>query len=218
MTIALVSAGSVASGSTSASPSFGQSTTSGNLLLAWVSLNDSASSFPLSPPSGWGEAEVTGVSYNYGALFYKNNCGSGETAPSFSDSNATEMHAGLAEFSGIAVPSLGGPVDQHGHAISANPCSASAGDTASGDLVVGLSVWNGSNSGPTLGGTISDYTGNPLTTHVIHDNSGAGPGLFYHFTYAVTTGHAPQNGDTLTASIDVFENSVSSLIVSFLAA
>jgi hypothetical protein len=98
MPYALVSAGAVSS---SLSPSFGQATAAGNLLVAWVYADTGGSSDPFNPVSGWTKAVVPGASFNWSSIWYKANCGAGETAPVFTTAGANfGANSQLAEFSG----------------------------------------------------------------------------------------------------------------------
>src|SRR5438477_5453899 len=106
MAIALVgSLGTPVTGTTSVSPTFGQATTAGNLLICW--LIGAPNGYTL--PSGWSQA-ASSFDGQTSLVLYKANCGASETAPSFTTATNTFMAAALGEFSGAATTS---PVDQN---------------------------------------------------------------------------------------------------------
>jgi len=129
----------------SVTSAFGQATTAGNLLVAWVTSNGTDIS---TVAAGWIKAAS---SYGDGntavaAIFYKPNCGAGEAAPTFTSGGASEMWAQLAEFNGP----LTAPLDEIGaRATTTLPpgtrqswsVPASPADQALGDLVVGAGAY-----------------------------------------------------------------------------
>jgi hypothetical protein len=133
MAIALVSAGSLLSGqSTTISPSFGATTGSGHLLIAQIS-GGSGSAWSTSA-SGWVLA-LSGAASPGMCIFYKANCGAGESAPSFTNSGAVagQSCGVLSEWSGAATSS---PVDRSGDTTASGSLTvaASAADTNTGDV------------------------------------------------------------------------------------
>lgn len=126
-----VSVGSV----TSIQPAFGQATVATHLLLAWVTGPFQSSSVSV----GWSKVlDFQGAAGGWSALWAKPNCGSGETAPTFTFSAfsaANPVTAQLAEFSGVATAS---PTEQTGSASTTTgglTVSAGAADAALGDLI-----------------------------------------------------------------------------------
>src|SRR5881396_1735974 len=137
MAIALVgSVGTAVTGTTSVSPTFGQSTTAGNLLIAWV-INDNG--VTPATPSGWTLMAGNGAG-DRARVYFKPNCGAGETAPTFSEAGATFMAAALAEFSGAdtASPEDGGNRGNTSNAGTSSPLviNKPSADSASGNLIV----------------------------------------------------------------------------------
>lgn len=126
MAIALVKAGTVATGTTSLTPAFGQSTTAGNLLICRAAGYGSTSNEAITisgtgwtlATSGWGTgSDMSSV------IFYRANCGTGETAPTLSLSSGAFLAADLTEWSGAATTN---PLDQ----------------TSAGNLSNGLDIYN----------------------------------------------------------------------------
>lgn len=111
---------------------FGQPTTAGNLLVACV-----YNTATVSTPSGWTLAvSKVGADGDWAGMFHKPNCGAGETNP------FTGTGGGfLAEYAGALTTS---PLDKTGSATSSGTsatATASGADTASGELLIGFSVW-----------------------------------------------------------------------------
>lgn len=156
----------------SVSPTYGQATTAGHLLVAWV---DASTGGITTGAAGWVQAAAQAFT-GMVAIWYKPNCGAGEAAPTFTcaGGGAGAMHAQLAEFQGPATVS---PVDKTAGALgSASGISLSANAADVGlDLVVTGAHWDlVSNATATFSTT---YTTAPV---VAAGNSGA----------ASTTGHA----------------------------
>lgn len=115
---------------------FGQGTTAGNLLLAWVTA-DKAASEPATVAAGWVKVVSVNGQNGWAAIWAKPNCGAAEAAPQFTSGGGTQrMLGGLAEFSGAA---LAGVVDQTGSAdLAGTTITIQNGgvDAAFGDLIV----------------------------------------------------------------------------------
>lgn len=131
--IALVKAGTISENSAATvSPAFGQATASTNFLLGcvgWSGANTSATT-----ASGWSKAVEVVTSATVGAaIWFKPNCGAGETAPTFTSSSATRMAAVLSEWSGVATSS---PVDQTSGSGTTSGNTNTAADTNASDLAV----------------------------------------------------------------------------------
>jgi hypothetical protein len=145
------------------SPSFGQATTAGNLLIAFLSSISGSATNPFSTgAAGWQQAAASGGAYQWAAIWYKENCASGETAPVFSLSDGIASAGMLAEFSGGAVS---GVLDQSGGTAGSYPAltgQCTAPDTAGSDLVIVSAAWNpGASSAPA--NVITDGTGSSVT-------------------------------------------------------
>jgi hypothetical protein len=141
--IALVSAGALHENGT---PAFGQVTTAGNLLVAWVTSNSSSATFDTTcTGTGWAAAGHGGGAFEWVSIWYRENCGATEAAPTFS-SGGSDMWAQLAEFSGAATS---GVLDQTATGPQAQDWSTSftSPDAEGGELVTAAAYWNGSNSG-----------------------------------------------------------------------
>ena len=84
------------------SPSFGQPTTAGNLLIAWTLDNADSGMFSTACNNpNWELIGYAGAAFNWRALWYRTNCRAGEIAPVFSSGGSLE-EAQLLEFSGVA--------------------------------------------------------------------------------------------------------------------
>lgn len=213
MGYALVSAGAVAS---SLSPSFGASTAAGNLLVAWLYANSGAATDPFTVSGVTGWAEVGAENGPYGSmwtgLWYKADCGSGETAPSFAATGSpTVTFAMLAEFSGGATSS---PLDQSGVVNSGsgtvNPACGAA-DGQGGDLIVACLGWNGGAS-TTISNSMTDGTGASVTV-TAYSNGTSNSGQVYDFAWGVAGGHGA-SADTATGTVNA-SNGGSGVIASF---
>jgi len=211
VTYALVSHGTPG---TNLAPAFGQPTTAGNLLLCFVTTDSSSATNPFTiTGTGWTQAAVTGGSFNWGALFYRANCGASESAPTLGDGGAGAHWSGLAEFSGGATSS---PLDKTGTAAGAT-ATASGADSAAGDLVAGLGFWDGATNAPNLGMTMTGSQNTALTVTTL-SNTGGAPPLFYIFGWAVNSASLGATANSVTVTADQFENSPGTIITSFLAA
>lgn len=179
MAYALV--GSLGSPATGAppTPTFGQATTAGNLLVAWVRANGTVTITTSS--TGWALAAgfVSGV-----RIFARPNCGAGESAPTWSGGNATVM---LGEFSGGATSS---PVDLTGTANGATSPQTATGagaDAAAGELVLGCEAIDLSKAGTH---TSSITYNNGASSLGDAHNDGTSTTQHYRFSYGITTGNA----------------------------
>lgn len=175
MAIARVgSAGALSTVTTnSLTPAFGQATTAGNLLIAVLGCDGGGWQ---TSSSGWIFATNTTAGWR-SAVAYKPNCGSAETAPTFTNSVfSTTMEGALSEWSGAATTS---PVDQINRTsqISSPLVNAnSAADTATDDLCVATFWTSVSKSGtatetPTwtpAGGTASVLATDAATKQLGH--------------------------------------------------
>ena len=196
--VSLVSQGSAVF---SFSPSFGKTTTAGDLLIAWVYSNSSNASFgtTCSDPS-WTLAGHAGGAFGWESLWYKPYCKAAETAPVFSDTAVSEPVSQLLEFNGAAA------LDRVTAATGTPDITYTAPgpDTASGDLVFGFAAWNGSNAGPTaitLSGT--DSYGAALTLSQADNHTSAGV-QFWATGWAQAGAPAGPGADMMTADLGFF--------------
>ena len=198
----LVSAGAAA---LSFTPSFGQPTTAGDLLLAWVYSNSSSSTFSTTCANpSWTLAGHAGAAFGWESLWYKLDCGHAETPPTFSDTGYSEPMSQLLEFSGVYALDQVAP----GSGTEDITYTAASPDTASGDLVFGFCAWNGSNTGATtitLSG--QDSSGAALVlTQADNHAAGVGPGSTQYWVTGWAQAAAPAGPDldTMTATIGFF--------------
>lgn len=203
MAIARVgSLGTVATGTSSCSPTFGQSTTAGNLLICWA-VGVGAT---VDTPAGW--SKIALGSNPDAAILYKPNCGAGETAPTVTGPTSF-VAAMLGEFSGAATVS---PLDVSGSVGTASTTSpstvtASGADAASGELACTASVYFYSMAATKTtthsinNGTLTGGASNDGTSTVNHYRFGA---------YAITTANASAdaNTDTFTITAISFRSSI----------
>ena len=215
MAYALVgSAGSVASGTASVSPSFGQATTAANLLIGWITSYGSGGAITTTA-SGWTVAHDPGTASGLrGAIWYKANCGASETAPTFTSSGATGMFAALAEFSGGATSS---PIDQHtdsGFGTGSPTVTLPGADAAAGELFVTGHALLLSKAGTN---TSTDSYNNGATPTTNLNNDATSTANHYTFAWGVTTSNTGADSDTTTdSSMNITIGTV--VIVSFLLA
>ena len=180
-------------------PAFGQATTAGNLLVAWLSGNGTAT-ITVSG-SGWTSGIQAHGTFDTAAIFYKPNCGAGETAPTFTLTAATKFNGRVAEFSGANTVS---PLEKTGTTVvNASPTSpqvvnASAADAASGNLVLATAhIRDTATDTTTLtdtlnnGATATNHQDDGATTTNRHESSAS---------YGITTSNASADQDSLTFS------------------
>ena len=198
---ALVSCGSAVQ---TLSPSFGQSTSAGDVLLAWVFSNTGASSFntTCSNPN-WTLVDYAGAAFGWTSLWYRENCLAGETAPVFTSSGATGPYSQLAEFRNVGV------LDQFGTATSGNQnitLAMGSTDTQSGDFVAGILFWAGGNQTPvTITASAVDSSGSAMTLNTTSTNQGTtGQNAYLFFWGQASNGIGP-GVDTVTGSLSTFD-------------
>lgn len=175
MAYALVSLGAVNTGTNAASPTFGQATTAGNLLVAWVSSQSGSASVS---GTGWVNAAGSG---GRASVWYRPNCGAGESAPSVA--GITSTSAQLAEFSGGHLTS---PLDQTGTStVITSPDTVTNGgsDGDVGELILGASTYvysvaaaKTTSHAYNAGATATPGANNDATSTVAH----------YRFSFGIT--------------------------------
>jgi hypothetical protein len=205
--VAYALVGSLGAVSATLSPSFGQATAAGHLLVAWLASNDSGATDPWSTSSpGWTIAGGFGGAFEWTGIAYKGNCAAGETAPSFASSGTPSSTVSmLGEFSGGATSS---PLDQTGNGGegggSDQAVSCSAPDGQGGDLIVTVTFWNGGATTPTITTTMADTNGSAVTAHVVNNSGGANP--YYDFAWGIAGATLGASGDSLAATLSGFSN------------
>ena len=195
MAIALVgSLGAAVTGTTTAAPSFGQSPTAGNLLVAWYVT--SSSNLP-STPSGWTQLGSATSGTLTATAFYKAAAG-GDTAPSWSDAGATFIAAALGEFSGANTTGTAADRNFATSSVTSAAVATAAGvDAASGELILGMTIITYSMSATK---TTSHAYNNGATTQAAAswNNDGTSTATHFRLSYGITTGNA--SADTLTVT------------------
>lgn len=196
MPIALVgSAGTYTQSNLSATPPFGQATTAGNLLVG-ICAGQATALFTVTGPTGWVEAvDLNSAANNMRAsLWYKLNCGAGETAPTFNGSG--NVRCNVAEFSGADTVS---PLDQIGSVTgtsSPQTATASGIDGGTGRLVVVCWGWR-----TTSASTAASVTDSMASSVSLGDNNATSVG--YHgggfYSLSVVTGTVA-DADTATVN------------------
>lgn len=158
MAIALVgSVGAIShvASNAAATPAFGQATTAGNLLVAFVSYNGTVT---ISATAGWNLAVgSSAATAPQSQIWYKPNCGASETAPTFSTSTAATWDVFLAEFSGASAS----PLDKVGSTLgtsSPTVATTSAADLEKNDLVLVCSAHRSTSSTTGTFGNTAGYT------------------------------------------------------------
>lgn len=185
----------------SLTPAFGQPTTAGDLLIGWAYSNSSSSSFntTCNDPT-WRLAAFSGAAFGWTSLWYKTNCRRAETAPQFS-SGASQPMSQLAEFTapGAALDQATAITGSQSYTIT-----AASPDSKSGDLVVILYTWGGSNAGPTaIGMTGADSSGTVLPLALYNNASSTGTQFWALAWGQASAGFGPQ-ADTASATMGLF--------------
>lgn len=205
MAYALVgSAGSAVGSTTGVTPSYGQTPTAGNLLIAWACTPTNTAA-TISTPSGWsvGFAPAIGA-----AIFYLVAAG-GDAAPTMS-SGGLNVIAKVAEFSGNDQSS---PLDQHASSTgvgSPRTATCSAADATTGELAILCGT-----AGYTAVGTKTiTQSCNNATSTTNDTNSGASSSSFYTFGYAFNTTNSTADVNTMTMTTQKIAGA-SNMICSF---
>lgn len=184
MAIALV--GSLGAVKTAApwQASFGQATTAGNLLIMWA--------------TGSGDNTIDQGWSNFGIdIWYKANCGAGETAPTLTPGANTPKAIMLGEFSGVATSS---PADLYnfGQSFSSpNTTTLASPDASSGELLIAVNLVALTKSGTHTSTT--SFNNGATSLGNVNDDSTSGI-YHYRFSYGITTGNSA--ADSLTSTSD----------------
>ena len=199
--------------SSSLSPSFGQPTTAGNLLIAWTFSNPFGPFDVTTSSTGWLLAGHTGAQGGWESLWYKPDCRVSEPAPVFNGGGST-LASGLMEFSGARY------LDQAGGTFGAEPLVLSSGhiDTASGDLVVAFGIWGTSSAGPvTMTMTGTDSSGAVLPLHIANNASSTNVGLYWMTGWAQASIAAGPGSDMTSSTFSAYIGGGGGIVASFKA-
>jgi hypothetical protein len=199
MAIAFVRAGALASAAASSvSPTFGQATTAGNLLICCAGANVNFGA--IATPAGW----TLGFAIGSGAtgkvvVFYKPNCGAGETAPTLDDSanGSTQMYAVLAEFSGADTSA---PLDKHGFAQSVLTTGSTAGANAGAGADLVISCWWINNSKSATATITAAYTEATASSAVLGSSAATKALQWFWAGYAIDSAAGASDSITLTVT------------------
>lgn len=196
--------GSPNTGSGSVSPTNGQTTAAGNLLIAWVTCD--GADIADSAGSGYVRATNGGAAGLQAEIWYKANSSGLDSTPTFTGTGT--LNARLAEFTGGATSS---PLDQTGSntGVGGNVvATAAAADAALGELVIGCShIFYSMAATKTTthaynnGGTATQNVSNDATSTAMH----------YRWSYGITTGNA--SADTLTTTFTTTNATSSGFVV-----
>jgi hypothetical protein len=212
MAIALVKAGTIVTATgTSVAPAFGQATAAGNLLVAClVTITGGAYTLTISDGT-WTRVSPTDSNSTHAAIFYKQNCGAGETAPTLNASTTVTLWGVLSEWSGADITA---PFDKGMTTANedVNPIIASAADGGTSNVAIAAFSWTGSKSATaTFGETWSPASG---TTGTLGDTGSTKGAAWASFPYYLLNTHgggaADQDTETCTPStgVSTFSKSV----------
>ena len=185
MAITHVAHGAVATGSPSASPTFGQATTAGNLVVCiCVYTSIGTTSMDL---SGWSTAYYQqGATYSTW-VWYKADCADNEPAPTITTvSPVASIWAVLAEFNGA------GPATNRWSSTSgASGVTPVAATTAGTDVAAGYLALMASIDSLSKAGTVTTSdTFNNGTANDLGNNDATSLTTHYRFSYAITTSNS----------------------------
>lgn len=186
MAYALV--GSLGTVVNSGSPSYNAPTTAGNLLICWVICSGVTPSMDQSYSTAFANTVL--------AIFYKENCGASETAPTVS--GGPPLFSMLGEFSGGATSSA---LDKVGAAVTTGATSPQtntmpSADTALGQLVVGVGKIV-STKAETVTTAMTMNNGATVTSNNLDATSTTN---HYRLGYGITTGNASADAVTTTTT------------------
>lgn len=195
------------------SPSFGQATTAGNLLIAWLGANDGGSTAPFSTTSpGWTViSPQSGSAFNWAAIAYKANCGTSESPPVFSSAGGPSApFTQLGEFSGGATSS---PLDQSaaGSGSTIQTAQNAAADGQGGDLIIAVVYWNAPGGTQTASNALTDTSGATVTAHTTSAQPGGAGTVVYDFVWGIAGATLGTSGDKLVATLTAFSGGTSGI-------
>lgn len=209
MAIALLKAGAVATGTTSLTPAFGQSTTAGNFLSCQLTSTNSTLITISGTPSTWLQAVPASGFTSLVFVFYRADCGAGESVPTFTANSGDALTAVLAEWTGVATTS---PLDQSGiGSRSGNSVviTNSAADTTALDLCLAAIIYfNSKNATATFSSVWKPPSlGFPGGTN--GNTGGTKTANWSYFPYGIYTAGGG-SADTVTSTASPSSGSVSS--------
>lgn len=148
--------GGASATNTDTTPTLSYSATSGNFLLALVTVNDSAGTATCTPPSGWTEIHADEPVYANYVLCAATKTATGSDSYSWTISSTFSWALGVVEFNGVSTTATTyGLADQNDVA----PTVTASGASASGELVIAgiIDTYDASLTAP------SGYTGLTLS-------------------------------------------------------
>jgi hypothetical protein len=143
------------------------------------------------------------------AIFYKPNCGAGETAPTFSMSGATDAAAQAAEFRNVATVS---PLDSAATTCSGAPTTTAsnvAADSVAGDLIIAGAYYDGTSTGGSISTVLTDSNG--ANVPAVSTQGTYYAGIYYCFAYGVTNETGISTTDTVTMALSVYSGCKSAI-------
>lgn len=195
MSYALVgSLGSVATG-TPAAPSFGQATTAGNLLIAWI-INPNGGTISTSS-TGWTADNGAAGNAVTAQVWHRANCGAGESAPSFTNANGNSFSVMLGEFSGGATSSPSDQLINQGGSVSPTTFTLPSADVEAGELVIAATCTLLSKAGTH---TSTQTLNNGATATGNANDDSTSTAAHYRFCYGITTTKAAADNVQCTSS------------------
>lgn len=175
MAVAFVQGKSASNSTGNASATFTGTPTSGNLLVAVLSLRNQT----ITPPAGWTQVDLAGWLAGLGQLgiYYKVSAGSESGAQTWTLGTNDWWALGIAEYSGTATSSaLVTNAIASGDTGGGQPASGSTGGSAaSGDLVIGTCALN--SGALTAGSGFTARTLSPASGAAFGTSFGAEGGL-----------------------------------------
>src|ERR1035438_2956344 len=210
MAIALVKAGTP---SAHVTPTFGQATTAGNLLICRLTGVQSGGNCTATiSGTGWTLAVhgVAGLNAPTTYIWYRMNCGASETAPTVTCTGGTTWSAELSEWSGAATTSA---LDKTGTGTANFTAACSGNDTNASDLAVAVMCIYGSGT-PVFTDSWSPSGGSVVDVQSL----AGGTSQNFHFTGYLLSGNGGSAADTDTATTSGSTSSRSWAIASFLPA
>jgi hypothetical protein len=194
--VGTIGAASQGAASASVTPAWGagESRTTGNLLICFISVAGSASS--IGTVSGWNQANVMSFTSCSAWIYYKIATGS-DAAPTIGPVTSGVIAVQLAEFSGNSAA----PFDKTGTGSgTSSPVTATFGsaDTASGELI----TMCGADFRSAARTPNDTWTSNNATITQAGNNNGASSANHYSFGYALaTTSNSSANTAVMTCSV-----------------
>lgn len=182
--VSSVQVGPAVAGTTPTLPS---ATTTGNTLVAVMNGNDGVTTFPfVCSDSTWTLGEPWGGATAWGSIWYKQNCGAGETMPTFSSTGApgSDRWCQAFEFTPCVF------VQANNNAGASTPVYLTALDPVAGCLLLGSGYWNGPHAGGhSFVHDFGDSNGYTMAAHLTQSANGFGAYFATAFGTAGRTGN-----------------------------